>query len=429
MKNRVLLLIFTLLFSHCSEDHSKKTREKQLNKANNLFSPPQKKSESLKDIKPFTPQETTSVQNAKKHRRQLTRRSSLSMPVKQRTADSLFLQRLQRLRAEDIELDLNEPKSKEYLFSPVENGTFQSMITLSKERLLCINFDNDIMNNTDRFYTNGIRFDFISPVIQAFPLSYLMVPYWRSGINYYGISLVQNMYTPSTTKAGGILEGDRPYAAYLYLGTFKISNDQKNNFRQTSEFDLGIIGPSSFGDFVQKSFHNSVPTNSEPLGWEYQIRNDVILNYDVVLEKGLINRRNIELNVSGSGCLGTLYTNVSGGFTFRAGLVNPYFANLGISKRSTLTQRKLHLTQFLFYAKPTIRLVGYDATLQGGLFNQTSPITIPSGDIQRVVFEGSAGLTFTYCGIGISLEQFLLSPEFHNGWWHKWVHISFLFSM
>jgi hypothetical protein len=237
------------------------------------------------------------------------------------------------------------------------------------------------------------------------------------------------MYTPSTTKVEGILFGDRPYAAYLYLGTFKITNDPLKQFRQTSELDIGVIGSYSFGEYIQKSFHNEVPTNSVPLGWEYQIKNDLVLNYYLSYEKGIYNRKSIDLNLIGTGSLGTLYTNISGGFLFRTGIQNPYFVNLGQAKRKINKENNLRNTQLVFFISSRGKLIGYDATLQGGLFNKSSEYTLSGSDISRIVFQGSAGITFVYSGIRLDIEQFILSPEFQNGWWHKWVHLAFTFSL
>ena len=306
---------------------------------------------------------------------------------------------------------------------------YTSMITLSREKFLKIIFDNDILDYTDRFYTNGIRFDYIDPIFQQFPLSKLMVPYWRNGTNYYGISLVQNMYTPSTTKVEGILFGDRPYAAYLYFGTYKITNDPVKKFRQTSELDIGVIGSYSFGEYIQKSFHNEVPTNSVPLGWEYQIKNDLVLNYYLSYEKGIYNRKNIDIILNGTGSFGTLYTNITGGFLFRTGIQNSYFINLGQAKRKINKENHLRNTQFVFFITSRGKLIGYDATLEGGFFNKSSEYTLSSNNISRIVFQGSAGITFVYSGVRLDIEQFILSPEFQDGWWHKWVHLAFTFSI
>ena len=87
------------------------------------------------------------------------------------------------------------------------------------------------------------------------------------------------------------------------------------------------------------------------------------------------------------------------------------------------------MPQFFFFIKSSGTLVGYDATLQGGLFNKTSVYTINGSYISRAVFEGSAGITLVYRGMRIDAEQFLLSPEFRNGWWHKWVHLGLTFAL
>ncbi|MFZ4521005.1 MAG: lipid A deacylase LpxR family protein [Bacteroidales bacterium] len=346
-----------------------------------------------------------------------------------RRSDSIFLIRLKYLRSQGIEPDLNERVSNEYLFSPADYGKTRSIITLSRESFLKIGFDNDILDYTDRFYTNGIKIALITPGLNKNPVSRILLPYHRSGMNYYGISLVQNMFTPSTTKTGGILYGDRPYAAYLYIGSFKITNDSVHKFRQTSELDAGIIGPNSYGEWVQRSFHNAVPTNNEPLGWEFQIQNDLVLNYSAGIEQGILSSRNVEIIVSANGSLGTLQTNLSGGGMIRAGLLNPYFANLGLAKKALLQKAGLRNIQFYIFLKGSGELVGYDATLQGGLFNKSSSYTLSSGQISRAVFHGSGGLTFTYNGISLDVEQFMLSPEFHDGWWHKWVHIALTFCL
>ena len=340
-----------------------------------------------------------------------------------------MISKIRLLQLADVELDLGEPLNRTYLFSGVEPVSLEGLIFLGRDRILKINFDNDILDNTDRYYTNGIRIDIISPFLKPFPLNYLMVPYWGSGTNYFGLSIVQNMYTPSTTKVGGILYGDRPYAAYLYLGDFKISNDPIKKFRQTTELDLGIIGPYSFGGLIQKSFHATIPTNSEPLGWVYQIQNDLVLNYNLSLEKGIVSGKFFEFNLAGTSAIGTLYTNFGGGMLGRVGLLNPYFVNLGLSRPESNRQHKLRNSQFFFYVDLRGRLIAYDATLEGGIFNQTSIYTLSNKEISRGVFEGCAGITLIFGGFRFDFGQYLLSPEFHGSFWHHWVHTGLSFEL
>jgi lipid A 3-O-deacylase len=435
MKTSLFFIFILFLLSQCNFPELKDQNKERLPAESNLLSDPtivnksdNKHNLSLNQrvnkedkVKSFIPSD--------KKKKRKNKIIIQPLPAKVHAIDTSYVRKLLLLRKEKIDIDLNEPISRDFMLSSIENEKFASMIMLSRETFLKISFDNDILDYTDRFYTNGIRFDLINPVFQQFPLTKLMIPYWRSGINYYGISLVQNMYTPSTTKVEGILFGDRPYAAYLYFGTFKITNDPVKRFRQTSELDIGVIGSYSFGEYIQKSFHNEVPTNSSPLGWEYQIKNDLVLNYQLTYEKGIYNRRYIDINLNGTGSLGTLYTNISGGFLFRTGLQNPYFVNLGQAKRKTNKENKLRNTQLVFFITSRAKLIGYDATLQGGFFNKSSEYTISSNNISRVVFQGSAGITVVYSGVRLDIEQFLLSPEFQDGWWHKWVHLAFTFSL
>ncbi|MEI6454696.1 MAG: lipid A deacylase LpxR family protein [bacterium] len=342
-------------------------------------------------------------------------------------SDSIFRAGIKYFSNREGEIDLNEPVSRSFLTSTIPPADFPLVIMLSRERFLKISLDNDIFDYTDRFFTNGIRIDLIHPSLSGNPAGRVTIPYWGSGMNYYGLSIVQNLYTPSTTKSGGIIYGDRPYASYLYLGSFKITNDPVKRFRMTSEIDLGIIGPYSLGEYVQKSFHGAFPSNSEPLGWEYQIKNDLVLNYSVTFDKGILSEKWINFNLVSTAMLGTLYTNISGGLLLRAGWMNPYFSNLGISKRSKLKQNHLHQAQGYFFLKGSGKVVGYDATLEGGLLNRSSVYTIPGSEISHLVFQTSVGLVISYGGFQIEAEQFLLSPEFSEGLWHKWGHIGLTF--
>jgi lipid A 3-O-deacylase len=435
MKKCIYFVFFLFLFSQCNLSEQNMNGDNQSDGSNHMPSGQVPSETSLHDKSDIESQKLKKVninkssQTPTRNKKRKSKPVNISMSSRVINNDSLRIARLASLRKRKIDIDLNEPVSKNYLLSSVENGKYASMIMLSGESFLKINFDNDILNYTDRFYTNGIKFDFISPALQQFPLSRLMIPYWRNGTNYYGVSLVQNMYTPSTTKVDGILFGDRPYASYLYFGTFKITNDPIRKFRQTSELDLGVIGPYSFGEYIQKSFHNEVPTNTVPLGWEYQIKNDLVLNYNYSVEKGIYSRENFDFTINGTGSLGSLYTNISGGFLMRTGIQNPYFFNLGQAKRRINKEYGLKNTQVIFFITSRGKLVGYDATLQGGLFNRSSVYNIDSQDISRFIYQGSAGLTFIYGGFRIDIEQFLLSPEFQSGWWHKWVHMAFTFSL
>ncbi len=429
MKRIFLLICFLMILSQCHDKEDKISRVNQTPQETD-FLPGLKAEPHIKNAVHESDKTAARLQKSKKPKlKQIQTWKATELQLQNINRDSLAILKINFLRSFGLELDLNEPKIRNFLNSNLAPTQFPPVIALSRESFLKINFDNDILDYTDRFYTNGIRIDMISPAFSGNPVSKLLLPYWGAGTNHYGLSLVQNMYTPSTTKTGGILYDDRPYAAYLFLGSFKITNDPIHKFRQTSELDLGIIGPWSFGEWVQRSFHSTVPTNNEPLGWEFQVQNDVVLNYNAVLEKGIWNTPAIDFNLITSASLGTLHTNVSGGFLFRTGWMNPYFANLGIAKRASLQRAGLRKAQFIFFVKGSGKLIGYDATLEGGLINHSSVYTLSVDQITRMVFQTSAGMTFTFNGFRIDAEQIILSPEFKHEIWHKWVHIGLTFCL
>ena len=67
---------------------------------------------------------------------------------------------------------------------------------LSDNKYLILDFDNDIFAETDYYFTNGAQISLVLPTFNRFPLYRLMPDAGRHSINYFGIGLRQNMYTP-----------------------------------------------------------------------------------------------------------------------------------------------------------------------------------------------------------------------------------------
>ncbi len=282
-----------------------------------------------------------------------------------------------------------------------------------------MNFDNDIFNNTDYYYTNGIRISYSSAVFASSPLAWPMLPYRRSSMNYHGMAIVQNMYTPTNPDTSNIIEGDRPFAAYLFLGHFKNSLSEARHYRQYSELQIGLIGPGSMGGLVQSQIHE-IP----PLGWQAQIQNDLVLNYTALVEKGIYNPAFFDLNLFAQGRIGSLYDDLAGALRIRAGKLNPYFSMPGLANPRSAESKNSLKWQYGIFATAKVSAVLYNATLQGGMFNKNNAYTIPASDLERVVFTGSVGIYFAYRQLGIMYEQFYNTPEFRNALHHRWGHIN-----
>lgn len=286
--------------------------------------------------------------------------------------------------------------------------------------ILKVNFENDLITyaNTDRYFTSGISFDLQAAWLGRLPVQKLMIPYRHKAFVTYNLSVVQDIYTPYDTRVAPSLHNDRPYASYLYFGYRKTVADALRNLKITTQLDAGYIGPLSPGSYLQTLVHKTFPTNDKPLGWETQIKSDVILNYTILAQKALVSKENFTVLAGTHVNAGTLYNKAGAGLQLQAGKAEPVF---GLAESEQWPK-----AEYYFFAKTGVSFVAYNALLQGGMFNRDNVFTLKANEIQRVVGNAEAGFHFRYKGMGIELAQHYLSPEYKGGLWHKWGRVSLL---
>lgn len=314
-----------------------------------------------------------------------------------------------------------------------QSDSTTSEIKISKpESYFRVNYDNDFFSATDRYYTQGIYLEFIFPFIKKSPLSKLLIPLNKNSINYYGINLEQDGFTPRSIRHDSIYFGERPYASVFFVSHFLVSIAKGKKQRLTSRFDLGIIGPDAKGEEEQKAIHFALK-NIQPLGWEYQIAGDYVINYNLKFEKGLYVKKKFEFIGFAASRIGTLYDDLSLGILLRAGRMQSYFDNLGLNaaskKKSIQNVSPVINKKFQFHAfsKGEIKTVAYNATMQGGFFNKNSIYTIPSNDIKRIVAIAYVGVVISYKAMSLEYTKAYISPEFKNGLHHGWGHCNITF--
>lgn len=279
-------------------------------------------------------------------------------------------------------------------------------------------FDNDIFNNTDYYYTNGARIELVLPAAKNSPITKILLGLHTNDFDVNGFSIAQNIYTPVNPEALGIEYGDRPFAAYLTVGQFRESYHIKKRIQMKSALDIGIMGPLSFGEKVQSTVHYL-----EPTGWEYQVQNSFLLNYYFHVEKGLYSSSNLELNVSGQANLGTLHDKIGGGLRLRAGSFLPVYRGPMTICCDRAKKRQL---QYWFLIAGKADFIAYDATLQGGMFNDNSPYVLKGNHLNRLVFTGSIGVALYYDNLGVELENIYLTPEFEGAHYFKYGRIKLI---
>lgn len=185
--------------------------------------------------------------------------------------------------------------------------------------------ENDKFSGTDRHYTNGLQFSYLSPKDQ--------VPQWLR--NFAAILpgmpvnsdvraayvVGQNIFTPQNTATAAPQPDDRPYAGWLY-GGFALLAETKNTL-STWELDLGVVGPSAAGEPVQNGFHSLIGTDRAN-GWDNQLHDEPggALIYERKwrgLAEFKISGLGVDITPNLGGSLGNVGTYLNAGLTLRVG--------------------------------------------------------------------------------------------------------------
>src|SRR5665213_857032 len=231
--------------------------------------------------------------------------------------------------------------------------------TVSSNKFIRLTYENDYFTTTDEYYTQGIKLEGVAPGLRYSPIMWLL-PTLSHATVQYGLVAAQDCFTPTSISSNTILQGDRPFAGYIYLGHYKISADYSKKQMLTTEIDAGAIGPCAECEEEQKAIHH-LPGNTQPVGWQYQIASGALVDYKVRYEKAIFADTAVDVDAVGQLTAGTVYDNVLLGITMHAGKMQSYF----------LTDRT-HKLQLYAIVKGWVQGVAYDGTLQGDLFTHNS---------------------------------------------------------
>lgn len=147
---------------------------------------------------------------------------------------------------------------------------------------LAASWDNDVFAGKDGGgYTNGIYFswghrneqgeEITKPPILTLPLAWMLGddPTYAYKLH----SLGQAMVTPEDITKEIPDPFDAPYAGLLFWRSSYVV--VKNDFADQVATLVGIVGPSSGAEEVQKFVHDLVGAD-DPMGWEYQLEDEFI---------------------------------------------------------------------------------------------------------------------------------------------------------
>lgn len=261
------------------------------------------------------------------------------------------------------------------VFSIAASAQTRHQFTISSEN------DSYLSVNNDGYYTNGIQ------------LAYQ----WRSATpgkknpeRINSLSAGQNIYT---SRFSGELKAerlDRPIAGYLY-GSYHQSLYNANERLLKWGITAGVIGPSSFGEDMQKLAHRLMQIY-KPTYWDRQLPNSFGVNADFSWSPQLGQKEKSskwDFKPLISATAGSIFTNAGAGGALVFGKFNKNSASAFWNNHKGQTKADREFFAYLF---PMVYLKAYDATVQGSLFNKQQAL-IP-GKLNPFFLQSKLGVTY-----------------------------------
>ncbi|MBY0574472.1 MAG: lipid A deacylase LpxR family protein [Undibacterium sp.] len=208
-----------------------------------------------------------------------------------------------------------------------------------------LDIDNDslLLKREDGFYTSGIHF-----------ISKTRLKTETSAITY-AWQIGQDLYTASDIKLRPAQIGryDHPYAGWLYVGASREQQMLDGSSLRLS-LDVGCLGPCAGGEWTQSHLHRLLK-QVQPQAWSTQLKQEwgAVLGVAWSPASSRLNT-NVDVTPMLSARLGNIFTDSTASLTARIGQLN------GLAEQAAN----------LLYLKTELKLVAYNATLQGGYFNR-----------------------------------------------------------
>ena len=283
---------------------------------------------------------------------------------------------------------------------------------------LSLVYENDTFAGTDRNYTNGIDISYLSaPNAVPLPARWFATTLMGADAGdtiYGGLGIGQSIFTPRDTDATAPLPDQHPYAGWLHA-RFSTSVDSGKTL-DTAALDVGLVGPSSGGEWVQNHVHDLVGAD-EANGWDNQIRDEFgfVLTYErkwrALAEWRQAGGLGVDVMPNAAVSVGNVLTQGLVGVTFRVGqdLANDYGpprVSPALAGAGFFAPRD-HFSWYLF-AGVNGRAIAYNIVLDGNAFRDGGP----SVDRKPLVAEGQAGLVVQFGRVQTAFTVVTRTDEF-----------------
>ena len=226
--------------------------------------------------------------------------------------------------------------------------------------LLISENDSYTLKLIDRYYTNGLAIRFSKAIKDNAKKKKLL-----------NAEVGQSIFTAYDTRRNRYSRSlDRPYTGFLYAKA-GLSYLYKNENILRWNIIAGVTGEAARGEETQRFIHHFLGIK-QPYGWEKQLKSDYGLNIQASYTQHLLNseRKFFDAFVLSDAVIGTTYTKFQCGLLLRLGALEPSYKSAWWDGRVITTSQDATNKELFFYFEPSVIMQAYNATIQGGIFNE-----------------------------------------------------------
>jgi len=294
----------------------------------------------------------------------------------------------------------------------------ETAINLSeKNNRLIFETENDVLFRSDNYYTAGLALSYTNNNLKKTPAQFLLKSKNSENYTFSGFGFQQRIFTPYSIGEPNSIDHDRPYSAYLLLTNFSVLIVPKNHLKLSNEIGIGVMGEAAKGEEVQTFIHSLIGSVT-PVGWDNQLENAFLIDYQFRIEKGFFNDWIASHFVPFTAArVGTLTNRVQIGLITKWGNKNNFL------KDATLPNKigKQLVWEWLFEAN--LQGVFYDATLEGGLFND-DPNAISNNETISRQYQFRMGVNTYYKRFSFRYMVKFNSTDFNNAVIHRYAGLN-----
>lgn len=283
-------------------------------------------------------------------------------------------------------------------------------------------FENDIFLQSDHYYTGGLALFYTNRKLKKTPAQLILQSGNYRKDYYSGFGIEQRLFTPYSISNPDSQGTDRPYSAYLMLSNFSLMVNTDKHLKISNEIGVGVLGPAAKGMEFQSYIHE-LTHSVMPVGWENQLKNSPVFDYQFRIEKGLFGPYfSNHIIAIGETRIGTLKDELAGGFLIKFGNSNKM-----LEYKKAFVDIKGHLVWDLVI-EGKFKFILYDATLQGGITDRESEYSLSFSETDKFQFAYRSGVNMYYKRFYARYMIFVNTKDFLNGRYHRYACIVVGFS-